>query len=309
MPQPEDKISADEKMHRRNPRDWTDPRLLVALAAFIFTVLSRAYPDITDKYLPKGLASAAAFLARFFWLFVSPLILWIAYKSRRFFFAIYRNFLLLVLRPVLPPAPPAAPPIPTPAPVARVFPSAFPFAVKLGTFEFYLEAGVVYRQGRFDFDAPFSEVPQVFISECLAGDWLSVKIDAKNEKGFGWAVRRANETREGDIPVRYHVRLQWFAIAPIRTLIAPGAQLVIESAQYGIGDLYTLSTNAIQAQVKHDVFFENCGNHLDGDPVVGTGKTLLLNYTYKGQPYGAVINELSPVRIPNEADKLQPRRP
>jgi hypothetical protein len=277
--------------------------LAVALSSFLFNVLVRVQPQLIDSVFPQWASALAAFLGRFFWLLISPIIIWMLYKARRLLFTIYRDFLLLVLRPVLPQAQALTPPPPSPNPT----PSAprFPFAIKLGTFEFSLADGVEYRQGEFEFDAAFSEIPQVFISECTGGNWLLVKIDGKTEKGFKWAVQRAT----GQVG-RYPVRLQWFAIAPVRTLIAPDAQLIIQSAHYGVGDLFSISTNAIQAQVEHDVFYERCGNHLDGDPVVGTGKQLLISYTYKGRPYNAVFPELSQIRLPTALDNIQaPRNP
>lgn len=57
------------------------------------------------------------------------------------------------------------------------------------------------------FRCPFLEVPQIFVCECNAGEWVFVKVDEKHEDRFLWAARSLS-----GLPIRYKTKIQWVAI-------------------------------------------------------------------------------------------------
>lgn len=167
--------------------------------------------------------------------------------------------------------------------------------MKLGEIEFTLTAGQNYHQGTFRFDAPFHETPHVFISECVGGNWLVVKIDAKDEHGFQWAVTRAFPAQAGP----YNVRLQWLAITPglVSSATVPGL-LSIDSALYGVNGVNAVLTTILRAKVKNDSLDGTSGNALGGDPCYGAGKMLVVEYTYRGQKSVIRVAENHPFKLP-----------
>jgi hypothetical protein len=194
----------------------------------------------------------------------------------------YIRALRSLLAPVLPP-----PVVATPTPL--------PFDIKLGELEFTLPKGTPYRGGEFAFDKPFPSEPHVYIAESTGGNWLLVKIDAKSRHGFRWAAQRAT-AQEGD----YSVHLQWIAISPnIDENVGASAKLVIHSATYGFDGITANLTRVLRTKIKNDSLTEICGNHLGGDPYVGHGKILLINYRYDGQEKILKVDETVSFKLPS----------
>jgi hypothetical protein len=171
-----------------------------------------------------------------------------------------------------------------------------PFEVKYGQLEFVMPAGQAQRNERFVFDKPFREVPNIYITECTAGDWLLAKIDAKDTESFAWAARRSVFPQPTG---PYGVRLQWVAIAPKFSRKDSGTgQLVIHNALYGAGGFSAVLTSQLRAKIRHDALSETCGNHLAGDPLRGTLKFLTIEYTFRGQRRSVTISENQPITLP-----------
>ena len=156
--------------------------------------------------------------------------------------------------------------------------------------------GEMYRNEKFVFDKPFRHLPNIYITECTAGDWAFVKVDEKDIRYFVWAVRRSIFP-QGDNP--YRIRLQWIAVAPRFSMEGSGnGQLVINRAFYGAKGLSAVLTTHLRAKIRNDTLSETSGNHLGGDPKVGDRKMLTVEYTFRGKSMLANIEENLAVKLP-----------
>jgi hypothetical protein len=63
------------------------------------------------------------------------------------------------------------------------------------------------------FDKEFSNVPLVFLTEGLSGDWAYMKVDEKSKSGFRWASRTLSGQQ-----VTYETKLQYLAIESIESI-------------------------------------------------------------------------------------------
>jgi len=208
-------------------------------------------------------------------------------KITRCLLIVYSQTLKFLLRPVLRQEVPK---------IVTDFFDPYPFAIKYGELEFVMKEGEKERTEAFIFDKPFRELPNIFISECTAGDWLSVKVIGKGLDSFTWAVRR-DESKETNY--RYSARLQWVAIAPnFSTLECGTGQLEIHSVRYEAGGITAVIRSQLRSRIRGDAVNEICGNHLGGDPKFGTPKKLTVDYTFNGQRKSVPIDEFSPIKLP-----------
>jgi hypothetical protein len=257
--------------------------LVVAVITAVFAAIGPLAPTTVDAipqkwaWIGRGLFG---FLSTYGWVVVGLLLILAGFSQRAPLLILYRKMLAFALRPVLPVA--GGPSI------------DLPYEIKSGEFQFALPNGQAQRSGDFTFARPFREMPHVYIAEGGAGNWLLVKIDRKDAKGFTWAVRRAL-----DIPGPYKVRLQWVAFAPNFSAPPPAdGQLVIHSARYGQDDVFADLTLDLRARVKNGSLEEVCGNHLGGDPYLNVPKSLTIEYSHQGQKVSKTVAENDPIKLP-----------
>jgi hypothetical protein len=132
----------------------------------------------------------------------------------------------------------------------------------------------------------------------FVGNWNKPDEDGARLKVQG---QRADISRRfnGDTKDAYQVALSWQGKATVREPqpVGPALPLVIEKAEFGVGDTWLDVTAVLSQKVEKNWLSVPVSNDLLGDPAYAKPKTLKVTYTVGGVRHSAELRELEQLEI------------